>query len=338
MKGRIFIYDIYRALACLMIIIVHSPHSNNPERYGHYYAAITYTMMVGVCLFFMISGALLLPTKLSTTEFFKKRLDKVVGPIVFWTIVYSVYQYFVEDSHLADLATNLFGLFFCYQGGVELWFMYDLLGIYLLVPMLSPYLAKATKREYEIYLFLWFVSLTIPYLSLIWNVSRHSGLFTYMFGFAGYFLLGAYLHKFYEQTIFAKRTWLSIMFCISIWIFTIGMIKLGKLDNATAFMSCIALPMASLTLAFYLFIRKVYVPLSSNSILYKITVNISTLSFGIYLSHVYISQRLLWKWDWLINQHILVEVFICSVISFLVSWSLSFLFSKTKFSKFTIGV
>ena len=39
----------------------------------------------GIGMFFMVSGALLLPIKISTKQFLHRRLKKIVGPILFWT-------------------------------------------------------------------------------------------------------------------------------------------------------------------------------------------------------------------------------------------------------------
>lgn len=41
------------------------------------------------------------------------------------------------------------------------------MGLYLLVPILSPWIRRASKHEIELYLVLWFVTLLYPYIGLL---------------------------------------------------------------------------------------------------------------------------------------------------------------------------
>lgn len=337
MKERIFLYDILRTIACIMVIIVHAPHSKQPELYGTYFGFITYTMMAGVSIFFLLSGALILPTKLSTIDFFKRRLNRIFWPIIFWTIIYTIYSFFVENVDFKYLIKNLIGIPFKNSGAPELWFMYELLGVYLIIPIISPYFHKASKKEYEIYLILWIISLCLPYLNLIWPINAHTGIFTYTTGYAGYFLLGAYLHKFFNKSISLKNTIIISIILFLIWAGSLFIAIYFELANKGTMMSCKALPLASLTLMIYLIAKYFSKTPPITTIGYKVITNISSLSFGIYLSHVYISQRLLRNWDWLMNQHAIIEIGLVSLISFLGSWLFSWIVSKSKFSKYIIG-
>lgn len=337
MKERIFFYDVLRVIACLMVVIVHSPHSTKPELYSFYFGFTTYTMMTGVCMFFLLSGALILPTNLTTGEFFKRRLNKVVWPVVFWTFVFVVYSYFINGIDLKDSVKNLIGMPFRNSGAPELWFMYELIGIYLIVPVVSPYFHKASKREYEIYLFIWCISLCLPFLDLVWSINSHAGVFTYTAGYAGYFLLGAYLRRFWDKPISLKKTILLSILLFMIWASSLFLAVIFNLSNKGSIMGCKALPLASLTLMIYLIIKYYLKPISITSHCYKIVTNISTLSFGIYLSHAYFAQRLLRNWNWLMNQHAVIEITLVSLISFFSSWFFSWIISKSKYSKYIIG-
>ena len=333
MKERIFFYDFLRVIACLMIIIVHSPASNTPYMYNNYFAIITYTMMAGVALFFMLSGGLLLPSQLSPKDFFKRRLSRVVGPIVFWTMVYAMYQYFFDGIGLKQLGLEILGMPFSNQGAPELWFMYTLLGLYLVTPILSPFITKAKREDMELYLLIWGISLLIPYLKLLWNIPD-SGIFTYVSGYVGFFFLGSYLHRFYNDSIFFRYTNFIIVICI------IPMVVIKYLDmNGGELMDVCAFPLAALTIGIYLIVKKLNVERCNiTSLFYNGIVNISTLSFGIYLSHAYLCKRFLRNWEWLMEQHIIVELIINVSISFLLAWLFSWLISKSKWSKYIIGV
>lgn len=337
MNERVFFYDFLRVIACLMIVVVHSPASHHPYAYNNYFAIITYTMMVGVPLFFMISGALLLPSQLSPKEFFKRRLSKVVYPIVFWTIVYTIYQYFVDGVSLKHLVVELFGMPFSNQGAPELWFMYTLLGLYVITPVISPFIMKAKREDMELYLFIWGVTLFLPYIKLIWDIPE-TGIFTYVSGYIGFFFLGSYLHRFYNDSIFSRHTIAIILICMILWVVPMVTIKyIGA--NGGALMEVCTFPLAALTVVVYLIVRKLkIVHCDQKSLIYRSVVNISMLSFGIYLSHSYLCKRFLRNWDWMMDQHIIVELIVNVSISFFIAWMFSWLVSKSKWSKYIIGV
>lgn len=337
MKERIFFYDFLRVVACLMIVIVHSPASKTPYIYNNYFAIITYTMMAGVALFFMLSGALLLPSQLSPKDFFKRRLSKVVGPIVFWTVVYAIYQYFVDGVSLKQLGLEILGMPFSNQGASELWFMYTLLGLYVITPVVSSFIMKAKREDMELYLLIWGFSLFIPYLKLVWCVPA-SGIFTYVSGYVGFFFLGSYLHRFYNDSIFFRHANFVIVISVLLWVLPMIVIKYFDV-NGGELMDVCAFPLAALTVAIYLIVKKLNVErCDKTSLFYKGVVSISTLSFGIYLSHAYLCKRFLHNWDWMMEQHIIVELIVSVSISFLVAWLFAWLISKLKWSKYIIGV
>lgn len=87
MKERNYNYDIMRIIACIMIICMHAPM---PSEHANplFLNASGYFTAPGLCLFFVISGALLLPIKTDTFSFLKKRLGKVVMPTLCFTVLY----------------------------------------------------------------------------------------------------------------------------------------------------------------------------------------------------------------------------------------------------------
>lgn len=68
--------------------------------------------------------------------------------------------------------------------GVEvghLWYVYMLLGLYMIAPIISPWLKVATRKQVEFYLYVWGVTLCLPYIHLLfpsvlgecfWNKKR----------------------------------------------------------------------------------------------------------------------------------------------------------------------
>lgn len=87
MKERNYSFDIMRVLACIMIICMHAPMPSE-NAIGLFNVSLCYFTEPGLCLFFVISGALLLPVKIGTKDFLKKRLSKVLLPTLTFTGIY----------------------------------------------------------------------------------------------------------------------------------------------------------------------------------------------------------------------------------------------------------
>lgn len=191
---RTIYLDVIRVIACMMVIIMHAPIPGvGAESHGPFLVLISYLTAPCVPLFFMVSGSLLLPCKKEVTaiNYFKKRIGKVAGP----TIAFSLFYMVINES--TNWPISILSIPFSSQGHGILWFMYTLIGLYLLVPIISPWIKQVSKRELEIYLLLWIITQCYPYLSLFLEVnSSNTGILYYFTGYAGYFLLGYYLNHY----------------------------------------------------------------------------------------------------------------------------------------------
>lgn len=86
---RTYYLDILRIFACLLVILMHSPSPNTVAQPSSFFlSGISYFTMPCIGLFFMVSGALLLPATATATEFLKRRLGRVLLPTVFWSAMY----------------------------------------------------------------------------------------------------------------------------------------------------------------------------------------------------------------------------------------------------------
>ena len=130
--------DVIRLIACLMIVLMHSPMPGLGTS-GSVLCGISYLTAPGIGLFFMVSGALLLKVNVGrpyeTRNFLRRRFTKILIPLVFWSFVgWGVEQYGIDNTELSIL-----------------WLMYCLAGMYLLTPILSRWLSVASKKEIEFY-------------------------------------------------------------------------------------------------------------------------------------------------------------------------------------------
>ena len=163
MRERVLYLDLIRILACLMIVAMHAPIPSNSWN-GQVLAADSLLTAPGIGLFIMVSGALLLPVTAPTKDFLRRRLLKVVIPTIIWTLIYYVAAPWTDTVNKGNGMLSFLSIVFSAQFNGVLWFMYMLVGLYLLAPILSSWLARAGKLEVLFYIGLWAITLCYPLL------------------------------------------------------------------------------------------------------------------------------------------------------------------------------
>lgn len=102
-------------------------------------------------LFVSISSGLLAPTKLPMMEFYKKRFSKLLWPFLFWSVFMVGYGYFMGQIEGETAISRI--LFFPIKPteGVY-WFVYAICGLYLINPIISPWLKEVKKESFSSFL------------------------------------------------------------------------------------------------------------------------------------------------------------------------------------------
>lgn len=329
-----YVLDCIRCFACLMVVSMHAPLPEGATGNGTFLATLSYFTAPCIGLFFMVSGALLLPVRTGTRAFLKRRLSKVVFPTLFWSLFYLVCADLMQDQPVYWIKA-IGSLPFSAQGNSVLWFMYTLIGLYLLAPILSRWLDAVSRKEVEFYLGLWGISLCYPLLCMFVDCNRgNTGILYYFTGYAGYFVLGYYLKK-YPYRI----SWKLILplFIISIIAPVICKLSGWEVDFYDLFwylsvfvvVQCIGWYLLVEWIVKFCFSVATEIPLFSL---------LSRLSFGIYLIHIFIMRYLLWNWEFirLINSYILQTIAI-SILTFVLSAILCYLISFLPAAHYIIG-
>ena len=235
--GREVWIDWMRVAACFMVIIVHATEPFYLGGEGSLILTSTdafwasfFDSLVRACvpLFIVASSYLQFPLHYSSGEFLRRRAVRILIPFVLWTLVYA-FVWGEPVSNLKDLMFN-----FNYSAG-HLWFVYMLIGIYILIPLLSPWAEKVSKKELHVYLAIWLFTTLIPLirdwvsvepLSItygptgiprqalypLWGEASWNGygLFYYISGFIGYLLLGLYFRRFVGELSWKKTLSLAL--------------------------------------------------------------------------------------------------------------------------------
>ncbi len=274
--------DNIRVLACLLVVLMHSPMPVENAN-GIFLSGISYITMPCIGLFFMISGALLLPVKTDMFSFLKRRLGKIVFPLLIWTALYLCLNIYNSESEI-NILQNILSIPFSPQGTGVLWFLYTLTGLYLLAPIISPWLAQCSRRQIELVLVLWAITLCYPVLGNFVSINTNdTGILYYFTGYAGYFLLGYYVRH-YRDVLNLKVVLLFGFIGLAAPVF----VKLREIE--VEFLSVFGYLSIFTVMLCCVYYRLAYAFKSNRLITF-----IARYSFGIYLSHILIMRYILWR-------------------------------------------
>ncbi len=320
-NSRIVFLDWLRVIACFMVILVHSIepfYLGGPE--GTFIASrgdalwvtlINSALRPAVPLFVLASSYLLFPLKTDTETFFRKRLSRVLVPFLIWTLLYAVVPPLGSGGGL-DVAGNLQSLTFNFlMASGHLWFVYMLLGVYLLMPLLSPWVERVSRKEERAFLVLWAFTTALPLFrpvaemvtgsSSLWGECpwNEFGTFYYVSGFIGFLVLGHYFRKYAGEVSWTRTLAIAVPFWLIGYAVTAGGFwhfmprELGfplsapyetAVEMETTWNFCTFGVMMQ-TVAYFMLLRKIR---ASGWLYSHIVLPVSKLSYGMYLMHMFI--------------------------------------------------
>jgi len=154
---------------------------------------------IGVPLFLMISGALLLNHEEPYKAFFKKRFSRVFIPLIFWTIIYEIkigieFHQMHPGTTFADAWNALKDPF---KGPVyeHLWFLYMITGMYLVTPFLRKVMKYINRFDQVYLLLLWFFFNCVLPLIYRYSSFRLGIWMPVLTPYLAYYLMGYFLMK-----------------------------------------------------------------------------------------------------------------------------------------------
>lgn len=187
-KKRIFYFDELRALAILFVILCHTTTIYRPYYYNFSAMSIPSILnmlgWVGVPLFFMISGALLLNRDYSLKDFFKRRFARILIPFIFWIIITLILEYLLLGFSTKQLINVFLGK------KKYTWFIWVMMGIYLILPVINSFTKQYGIRGVEYFLAIWFATIVLNTFGLYPFYQME---LSYFAGFIGFPVLGYYI-------------------------------------------------------------------------------------------------------------------------------------------------
>jgi len=196
--------DIIRIFAFIFIVLLHTLNRQfgiNVWMGG--YAVIS----IGVNLFVMISGYLLLDKSENAALFFKKRILNILPLFLVFNVIYI---YFFKVPIVPILKGKSFA-------APHFWYIYMILGLYFLTPWLQKVLKYAEKETFFV-VFLWFLcNILNPYLQYF-NLAEIPFSNFPLTGFIGYYILGYFVKKYDKKIKDFSFVWIIIIYFIGFFI------------------------------------------------------------------------------------------------------------------------
>lgn len=348
---RIVYADLLRIIATFAVIILHvsaSKWSNSPIREYNWQIYNIYDSLVrwSVPVFVMLSGMFFLnPNKeIDLKKLFCKYILRIVLGIIFWGLFYQFSDIFAKFilNHESITLKKIVVAFAKIPFGppwFHLWYLYMLIGLYLLTPLYRIFTKNATEKQFKYLLVLFFIfGLCLPFgkgiflhfdsrLNINFGISE-------LVNYSGYFFAGYY----FSRHLVSKKMRITLyIFAICSFVFTIaGTSYISiKFKEADQVLYGYLLPTTMLeAFALFIFIKNILEKKEVSEKSYTLISKISQCTFGIYLIHALIQKvvgMLGFTADF-INP--LIAVPLTSLIIFCISLFIIYLCRKISISKY----
>jgi len=344
-KKRVIYLDLLRLVAIYFMMMIHIAGgyaSSTKVLTGNWIIANLYECCVRCCipLFFMISGVFFLnPEKNYTFErLLKNNIKRIVCAFVFWSAIYAIYSCIADDNHsITHMIKTVIQQIS--TGHYHLWFLFTLVGIYLVVPILRKIsedenILKGSLGIGIIFVFIlpFLVDLSERYTSILKDDFDNVN-YGFLGGYVLFFMIGYYL---YIKPISVKAEIMIYVLGVLGAVFGFGAtwyIAYKTGDYSQKYYAYITWNVLVEAVAmFVLFKNKISkIKLSAKAI--KVVNVISALSFGMYLVHdffngIFVNMGGL---DW--SRGLIIIIPIVTACVFIFSFGVIWLLSKVPILK-----
>lgn len=194
--------ELLRVLACFCVILLHVSAKGwnyagiNSDKWV-YYEVFNALSRIGVCIFVMISGALFLGNKRGAgIVTMTKYILKILRLIGVWSIAYFILRLIIKDTTFTSVSELLNQILYGYY---HLWYLWMILGLYIITPILHKVVSDEKLCKYFLLLCMivcWIPEMIaiIPAWSEFAQIIFQEKMYLFLpMGYTGYYILGYYL-------------------------------------------------------------------------------------------------------------------------------------------------
>lgn len=346
---RIFYFDALRAVAILCVVLLHvTGHLGEIMNYNvatiYSFSGIFETFAnnffrIGIALFLMLSGALLLGRDWNVGEFYKKRITRIAKPFLFWSLLFSIMligaSYFIPSIDFVDKfgIMDMFKVFIdtllCRApGSAVYWFFWMMLAMYIIMPVFNKWINDVDLAKVEYFLVIWAIYNIFVYTLMV----PIPEVVSFVISPLGFVVLGYYL-RYSERKIFNNSLISAVMILLPAIIMVIY--SLSVVDNSILFVfhRYSFLVMIEAIGVFCLFKT---INLNLSGTFKNIVSSIALCSYGMYLIHsqmIMVVRKILH-----VHSNFVLTYLILFIVGFLVSWIIIYILAKIPFIDDYIGV
>ncbi|MGI5921810.1 MAG: acyltransferase [Syntrophomonadaceae bacterium] len=227
MIKRLAEFDIIRTLAAFSVIAIHVSAGYIEVLPLSYYG--NHLVRYAVPLFIILSGFMIcyvdhLGTPLSITDFYRKRAKRILGPFIFWGLLYSMLNQYMAS--ITDPYTFLITLghdLIWGSGYYHLYFLVIIIQLYLLYPLLRKWLNHNASTLVISSFIITLAVQVVLYLALFHKISlpaRYSLVYVRAFPvWLFYFVLGMYIatrKDYWQNWLPRKELSLGVLWLVSL--------------------------------------------------------------------------------------------------------------------------
>lgn len=299
---RIISLDILRVIACFLVCYCHIVSESqyiyiNSIDGNWIFVTLTFIISkIAVPIFFMISGALMLKEEQDTGKMLKKTFLRIIIPL----FIFSALIYFKDNLSIS--VSNILEFFNQFLKGsilIPYWYLYSLIGIYIMTPFISTLVNNLDDKKYKQLIILGFVFTILLNTLKNLNIVINSGINIALTAYFYYFILGHYI---FHKCKFDKKN-IVVLNIISIIILIITTITIAN-GNIKELVNKIGdinlLIIFILSLSCFMSIKYFVEVRTLPTFVVKITEFVSPLTFGIYLIHSLFLGKLSFIFNFLI--------------------------------------
>lgn len=283
-----FWLDNARVIAIFTVILLHVSvggyHGEAGTLLWYYTTGTDVLVRCCVPLFVMVSGSLLLESHgtESLKDFYKKRMAKVLVPILLWSMFYIVWGYFRENVQEDFTVSYVIQKFASGKPYYHLWYMYMLLGLYAFTPVFRVIVTHLKMKELMFFVALTFGIKTIHAYYEAAYVGESNLFLTWFLTYVPFYFMG-YIVRHYELPVSTAKLSLWALFLAILGPTLACYIMQNVEGGLTAyFFNNLNLMNIIWAVSAMFLLRRLEKPLFGE----KLTANLAKWTFGIYLLHM----------------------------------------------------
>lgn len=334
-SNHIMYIEIIRIIACFMVIINHTIGfilTNNTFINSTFYCICFSLCKIGVPLFLMITGALILDKQYDYRKVFKCIL-KVFLPVIGLSLILTIKNDGIENFNLLIFIKNIISEPYI----VPYWYIYALIGIYFATPFLQKMIKNFSNKDFFIFIIIFLIipsllNSLIPYINININNNFKLALFPIIISVV---VCGKFISKIKLEK---KYFIISILLFFISYILMFLSMYLPYLNNkeiSFALDTWSAFPVIIMSISIFYIIRYLFEKKSLKNKISNVICKIASYTFGIYLIHTLCYDRIynFSFMQYIFNLNSILGIIILDLLVFVICMIIIYILKKTPIIK-----